>query len=137
MGVEAPKRRQSWLGEGTPVADQPSVLCRDSTVIGDLYSSDELHLYGTVIGHIRARKVTLWPQGFVDGDIRAEEAHVHGHVKGRIIARTVVIGEGARIEGQVFHHKVEVAKGASIEARFPWRPTGYFDDIDHCLQQAG
>lgn len=114
-----------------------SVLGHEMTVYGRLDSTGEIHVHGIVSGDISAPKVTLWPDGYVEGKIMAVEAHIHGHLRGRAIARTVVIGASATIEGQVFHHKIDMAKGAHVDARFPWRPVNYFEQLDQQFQQNG
>lgn len=131
-------RNNSRLLRETPAADGSlSVLGREMTVYGRLDSTGEIHVHGFVSGDICAPKVTLWPDGCVEGKILAGEAHIHGHLRGRAIARMVVIGATATIEGQVFHHKIDMAKGAHIDARFPWRPVNYFEQLDQQLQQNG
>ncbi len=129
-------KKDPRLLPGTPAVVGPvSVLGREMTVYGRLDSTGEVHVHGIVSGDINAPKVTLWPDGYVEGNILAGEAHIHGHLRGRAIARMVVIGASATIEGQVFHHKIDMAKGAHIDARFPWRPVNYFEQLDQQLQQ--
>lgn len=137
MRVSPSKENSRQSGNAPAATDRPSVLRQGLTIEGRLHSTGDVHLYGTVVGDIQARKVIVWPQGFVEGEIVAEEAHIHGQLRGRVVARTVVISESAEIEGQIFHHKIDLAKGAQVKGRLPWRPVNYFDDFDHHFQQAG
>ena len=131
-------RKNSRLLRGTPAVVGPgSVLGREMTVYGRLDSTGEVHVHGIVSGDINAPKVTLWPDGYVEGKILAREAHIHGHLRGRAIARMVVIGASATIEGQIFHHEIDMAKGVHVGARFPWRPVNYFEQLDQQLQRNG
>lgn len=128
-------RKASGSVTGDQEADGlPSVVRREMTVRGTLDSTAEVRVHGVVLGDIKARKVTLCPDGYVEGNILAGEARIHGHLKGRAIARTVLIGDGATIQGKVFHHKIDVAKGMHIDARFPWRPVNYFEQFDEQLR---
>lgn len=125
---------------GKPVTPtgRPSVLGHELTVYGQLNSSGEIHVHGIVAGDVTAPKVTLWSDGYIQGSILAQEAHIHGHLNGRTIARTVVVGASATIEGQIFHHTIDMAQGSAkadhVNARFPWRPVNYFEQFDEQLQ---
>lgn len=114
-----------------------SVVGRAMTVFGKLDSVAEVHVHGTVSGDINAPKVTLWPDGFIEGNILAGKAHIHGHLRGRATARIVVISPSATVEGQIVHHNIDVAKGAHVDARFPWRPINYFEQLDEQLLKIG
>lgn len=116
---------------------RPSILMDDVTVRGELDSMGEVHLHGILEGNIKARKVIIGPGGSIEGEVLADEAEIHGRLKGRAVVRVVVIGETARVEGRIFHHKIDVARGAHIEGRLPWRPVNYFDDADHHFDQVG
>lgn len=130
------RRKNGSQQTAGPPADGPaSVVGPELTVHGALSSSGEIHVHGNVWGDISAPKVTLWPDGYVEGSILAHEAHIHGHLKGRAVAWMAVIGADAMIEGQVFHHKIDMPKGLHIDARFPWRPVNYFDQFDPQRQQ--
>ncbi len=135
MRMAAPKRSQRSRGDSLSEADPPSVLGRHLTVRGRLDSTGEVQVHGVVAGDINARKVTLWQDGYVEGNVLAEEAHIYGQLSGRATARTVVIGVTAIIEGQIFHHTIDMAKGAQVNARLPWRPVNYFEQIALQLQQ--
>ncbi len=135
MRMAASKRSERPRGESSSDDGPPSVLGRDLTVRGRLDSTGEVQVHGVVAGDINARKVTLWEDGYVEGSVHAEEAHIHGRFSGKAVARTVVIGVTAIIEGQIFHHTIDMAKGAQVSALLPWRPVNYFDQLARQLQQ--
>lgn len=137
MRLGALRKNLGLENRGPVIIDPLSVLAHELTVYGRIDSTTEVHVHGTVSGEITAPKVTLWPDGYVEGNILAGEAHIHGHLRGRAIARVAVIGATATIEGQVFHHIIEKAKGEHVDARFPWRPVNYFEQFDEQFQQSG
>jgi cytoskeletal protein CcmA (bactofilin family) len=101
--------------------DSPlSIVASGVTVIGDIESNGVIKIEGRIQGSIRsARQVLLGRQGEVRGDINAQEAVIGGKVEGSIITsdrievqgtamvigdihtKTIIVLEGARINGQV------------------------------------
>jgi cytoskeletal protein CcmA (bactofilin family) len=119
-------RTQPRRGDGFPA----SRLGRGLTVTGSLDTDGELQIHGRVQGSIRADRVVLAAEGDVQGDIVARDARICGRVNGRVFALNVTLDSTADITGRVFHHTVEVARGARIDARMPWRPLNFFETLE-------
>jgi cytoskeletal protein CcmA (bactofilin family) len=100
------------------------------TVIGHLETDGELQVYGKVQGSLCADKLVLAPDGEVEGDIVARDALIGGRVNGRVFALNVTVESTADIKGRIFHHTVEVARGARVDARMPWRPLNFFETLE-------
>jgi cytoskeletal protein CcmA (bactofilin family) len=90
----------------------------------------ELHIHGKVLGSVRADRLVLATEGDIEGDIVARDARICGRVIGRVFALNVTLDSTASITGRIFHHTVEVAKGARIDARMPWRPLNFFETLE-------
>lgn len=114
-----------------------SVVGPELKVQGQLESHGEIQVSGVVAGNVSAPRVTLLAGGYIEGSIVAEEAYIHGHFNGEATARKVVISASARIQGQIFHHTIEMEKGADVDARFPWRPVNYFEHGNDNPQKSG
>lgn len=119
-------RTESRRDDGAPA----SRLGRGLTVTGSLDTEGDLHIHGRVLGTIRADRVLIAPGSDVEGDIIARDAQISGRVMGRVFALHVTLDSSAEVTGRIFHHTVEVARGARIDARMPWRPLNYFQTLE-------
>lgn len=105
-----------------------SVLGPDLVVDGQLESTGEILVHGSIAGNVHAPKVTICQDGKIEGDLVAREACIKGRLDGRIIAPIVVIEETGAVVGRIFHNEVTVAKGGFVDGRMPWRPINHFDE---------
>lgn len=108
-----------------------SRLGKGVKVRGILEIEGELVVSGQVFGRIAALKVTITPDGFVEGDIVAREVVIGGKLEGRVYAPTVLVEVTAHVTGKLFHHTIEVVRGARVDGRTPWRPVNFFETLDH------
>jgi cytoskeletal protein CcmA (bactofilin family) len=108
----------------------PSRLSRKLNVTGDIVASGELTVDGSVTGSVRAQRFVLGPDGLLEGDVLALEAEIYGRLNGRVFASKVSLAATCHVKGRVFHHTIEVARGAFIDGRMPWRPPAYFETLD-------
>ena len=76
-------------------AGAPSILSLDLQVTGNIVTSGELHVSGSVKGDIIAQKVTIGEGASVTGAIEAESALVAGAVAGRLTATSVMLAIAA------------------------------------------
>ena len=107
-----------------------SRLSRGLTITGKLDTEGELHVHGRVLGTVRADRIVIAPGSDVEGDIVARDAQISGRVLGRVFALNVSLDSTADVTGRIFHHTVEVARGARIDARMPWRPLNFFETLE-------
>jgi len=115
---------------GGAEAGPPSRLSRTLNVTGDIVAQGELTIDGMVTGSVRAQRFVLGPDGVFEGDVLALEAEIHGRLNGRVFASKVSLAATCHVTGRVFHHTIEVARGAFIDGRMPWRPPTYFETLD-------
>jgi len=120
-------RTENRRDDGTPA----SRLGRGLTITGSLDTEGELHIEGRVLGTIRADHLVIAPGSDVEGDLVARDAQISGRVLGRVFALNVTLASSADVTGRIFHHTIEVARGARIDARMPWRPLNFFETLDH------
>jgi cytoskeletal protein CcmA (bactofilin family) len=103
-------------------------------VLGQLDSAGEIHIHGTLKGDVCASRIMLGADGFVEGNLIAQEAILGGRIEGRVFAFNVMVEGTAVIHGNVFHHELTVAAGAHLDGRTPWRPVNYFENISQDFQ---
>src|SRR5579864_8510883 len=84
-------------------AGAPSILSLDLQVTGNIVTSGELHVSGSVKGDIIAQKVTIGEGASVTGAIEAESALVAGAVAGRLTATSVMLVATARVTADITH----------------------------------
>jgi cytoskeletal protein CcmA (bactofilin family) len=97
-----------------PGISGPSIISRDMVIEGNLTSSGEIHIDGTVHGSVRARSCVVDANGIVHGDIAADEVFVRGQVFGPIHGQHVHLYAGAHVEGDVVNESISIDNGAYI-----------------------
>lgn len=93
----------------------PSVISVNVEMTGSLNSPDELHIYGTVDGNVRAGSLTICTGGTVKGDLIAETIIIHGTVEGRINGQDVRLCAGALVTGEITHCSLGIDTAAIFE----------------------
>jgi cytoskeletal protein CcmA (bactofilin family) len=92
----------------------PSLITNDVVLEGNLVTSAELHIDGTVRGNIRAKSCIIDVQGVVEGEVVAEEIYVRGRAIGPIRGLHVHLYAGGHVEGDVINESIEIENGAYI-----------------------
>jgi cytoskeletal protein CcmA (bactofilin family) len=93
----------------------PSVLSSDLTIIGNVKSSGDIQVEGTVEGDVRAQMLIVGESATVKGEVIAEEVVVHGRVVGRLRGLKVRLSSSARCEGDIVHKTIAIESGAHFE----------------------
>jgi cytoskeletal protein CcmA (bactofilin family) len=100
-----------------------TLISRTTRIQGDIDFSGGLHLEGQVTGSVRATgegpsRLVISPAGVIEGSVVASVVEVQGAVRGDIHAATrVVLGAGARVEGNLQYGTIEMAAGALIKGK--------------------
>lgn len=92
-----------------------SVLSSDLTIIGNVKSSGDIQVEGTVEGDIRSHVLVVGESATVKGEIVAEEVVVNGRVAGRLRGLKVRLAASARVEGDIIHKTISIESGAHFE----------------------
>ena len=101
------RRKIAWVG--TSVAFK-----------GELFSAEDMEIYGQVERTINARdhSVTIGPDADIRADIVGKIVIIRGRVKGQIIAsEKIYLHETASVEGDVSSPTIVIADGARLEGR--------------------
>jgi cytoskeletal protein CcmA (bactofilin family) len=110
-----------WNGTGKKKIDKVDTLIGQRTELqGDLVFSGGLHIDGAIKGNIAAGNdsattLVLSDKGSIEGDVRVPHVMINGLVIGNIYAtESVELAPQARITGNVYYKRIEVAMGAEV-----------------------
>jgi cytoskeletal protein CcmA (bactofilin family) len=92
-----------------------SVLSSDLTVVGNLRTSGDIQVEGTVEGDIRAHLLTVGEGATIRGEIVADDIVVNGRVIGKVRGLKVRLTSSARVEGDIIHKTIAIESGAHFE----------------------
>ena len=114
---EAPMTKPSM--DFTPSAPKGkaavSILSSDLTVVGNLRTTGDIQVEGTVEGDIRAHLLTVGESATIRGEIVADDIVVNGRVIGRVRGLKVRLTSTARVEGDIIHTTIAIESGAHFE----------------------
>ncbi len=96
----------------------PSIIGSDVKITGNITTSGELQLDGSVEGDLKCGSMTMGESGVVTGSIEADKVIIRGKVKGEVRARSVRLENSAIIEGDIVHESMSVEAGAKLTGRF-------------------
>lgn len=96
---------------------EPTNISADLKVVGDLNSSGDIQIKGTVEGDVRSRTVTVGEGAHVEGSLYGDSVKILGSVKGHIEATMVTVAKSAKILGDIVHENLSVEAGAFLEGQ--------------------
>lgn len=100
----------------TPRPKAPaSALSSDLVVKGNMKSTGDIVIEGTVEGDIRAHMITIGESATVKGEVVADDVVVNGRIIGRLRGLKVRLTATARVEGDIIHKTIAIESGAHFE----------------------
>ena len=114
----APAPERERTAETPPRKVQHTFISADTTVTGDLESTGDISVEGSVEGNITCRTLTLRGEPTTMGDVHAEAVHVCGRFTGALRAKKVVLTKAARMTGDIYYETLELQEGAEFEGGF-------------------
>ncbi|MEZ5888425.1 MAG: polymer-forming cytoskeletal protein [Paracoccaceae bacterium] len=93
----------------------PSILSTDLVVTGNIKTTGDIQIEGTVEGDIRAHLLTVGESATIKGEIVADDVVVNGRVVGRVRGLKVRLTSTARVEGDIIHKTIAIESGAHFE----------------------
>jgi len=95
------------VGSSAPVSTSASLIGAGTTMKGDITSSGDLRIDGTLVGNIHcSAKVVIGANGNVQGDINGQTADIMGKVTGTIKVKDLLLLKG----GSLLNGNIEAAK---------------------------
>ena len=114
--VEASAARPAPAPESASRPKPPaSVLSADLTVTGNLRTTGDIVVEGTVDGDIRAHLLTVGEGATIRGEVVADDVVINGRIVGRVRGLKVRLSSSARVEGDIIHKTIAIESGAHFE----------------------
>jgi cytoskeletal protein CcmA (bactofilin family) len=99
-----------------PKAKPPaSVLSSDLHITGNIKTTGDIQVEGTVEGDIRAHLLTIGESATIKGEVIADDVVVNGRIVGRVRGLKVRLTATARVEGDIIHKTIAIESGAHFE----------------------
>ncbi len=99
-----------------PKAKPPtSILSSDLHVTGNMKTTGDIQVEGTVEGDIRAHLLTIGETATIKGEVIADVVVINGRIVGRVRGLKVRLASTARVEGDVIHKTIAIESGAHFE----------------------
>jgi len=110
----APK--QSEFKASAPKAKPPaSLLSADLHITGNMKTTGDINVEGTVEGDIRAHLLTIGESATIKGEVIADDVVINGRIVGRVRGLKVRLTSTARVEGDIIHKTIAIESGAHFE----------------------
>jgi cytoskeletal protein CcmA (bactofilin family) len=109
--TKKPEARPAISG-GNGRSRVPSIISADTTLKGEVRSTGELHLDGTVEGDVHADRLVIGETAIIKGNVSADTVRVCGKLDGNISGREVVLTATARMTGDILHEVLTLEPGA-------------------------
>ena len=99
-----------------PKAKPPaSVLSADLHVTGNMKTTGDIQVEGTIEGDIRAHLLTIGETATIKGEVVADDVVINGRIVGRVRGLKVRLTSTARVEGDIIHKTIAIESGAHFE----------------------
>jgi len=93
----------------------PSIVSSEMTIHGDLQSSGDLQIEGTVVGEIEVGKLVIAEGGTVSGNIVAKDVRICGALNGSVRSVMITLTSTARVVGDLHHEVLAIEAGGQLE----------------------
>jgi cytoskeletal protein CcmA (bactofilin family) len=112
----APAPRPTDFKASAPKAKPPaSILSSDLHITGNLKTTGDIQVEGTVEGDIRAHLLTIGESATIKGEVIADDVVINGRIIGRVRGLKVRLTATARVEGDIIHKTIAIESGAHFE----------------------
>lgn len=92
-----------------------SVLSSDLHITGNLKTTGDIQVEGSVDGDIRAHLLTVGESATIKGEVVADDVVINGRIVGRVRGLKVRLTSTARVEGDIIHKTIAIESGAHFE----------------------
>jgi cytoskeletal protein CcmA (bactofilin family) len=110
------KTKSDVLGGETTTGTSASLIGAGTSMKGDISSSGDLRIDGSLIGNIHcSAKVVIGANGVVEGDINGQQADIMGKVAGTITVKDLLqLKGGSIVTGNLQSAKLQIEPTASF-----------------------
>ena len=111
----APKSAPDFKPTAPKAKPPASVLSSDLTIVGNLKTTGDIQIEGTVEGDIRAHLLTVGETATIRGEVMADDVVINGRIIGRVRGLKVRLTSAAKVEGDIIHKTIAIESGAHFE----------------------
>ena len=104
----------------TPVqSGGASIIAAGTTLKGDIHSSGDIRIDGTLQGNIQSTaKVVIGANGVVEGDISGQQADIMGRTTGTIKVKELLqLKGGSNVTGNIHAAKLQIETSANFNGQ--------------------
>ncbi|MFT3827341.1 MAG: polymer-forming cytoskeletal protein [Chitinophagaceae bacterium] len=103
----------------TPTPTGASIIAAGTTLKGDLTSSGDIRIDGTLQGNIQCTaKVVIGANGVVEGDITGQQADIMGKTTGTIKVKELLqLKGGSNVQGNIYAGKLQIEPSANFNGQ--------------------
>ena len=92
-----------------------SMLSQDLNIVGNIKTTGDIQVEGTVEGDIKAHLLTIGETATIKGEVVADDVVIDGRIIGRVRGLKVRLTSTARVEGDIIHKTIAIESGAHFE----------------------
>lgn len=111
----APAEKTDFKAPIAKAKPPASVLSSDLHVEGNIRTTGDVQVEGTVDGDIRAHLLTVGETATIKGEVVADDVVINGRIVGRVRGLKVRLTSSARVEGDIIHKTIAIESGAHFE----------------------
>ena len=93
----------------------PSIISADLCVTGNIVTTGDIHVEGTIEGDIHSHMLTVGQTATIRGEVMADDIVVNGRIIGRIRGQKVRLSSTAHVEGDIIHRTIAIEAGADFQ----------------------
>ena len=113
--TEAPRATSDFKPSAPKPKPAASILSSDLHITGNVKTTGDIQVEGTVEGDIRAHLLTVGESATIKGEVIADDVVVNGRIVGRVRGLKVRLTATARVEGDIIHKTIAIESGAHFE----------------------
>ena len=111
----APKQQSEFKASAPKAKPPASLLSADLHITGNMKTTGDIQVEGTVEGDIRAHLLTIGESATIKGEVVADDVVINGRIVGRVRGLKVRLTSTARVEGDIIHKTIAIESGAHFE----------------------
>lgn len=101
-----------------PPGNSLTIISSDVTIFGNLTSTGDVQLDGTLNGDLQCGSLTMGQSGVINGNLSSVAAVIRGRVEGTIRSKSVLLERTAVVTGDVTQESISIEAGAKVDGRF-------------------
>lgn len=113
------KSKSDISSEPTVPQGGASIIASGTTLKGDINSSGDIRIDGTLQGNINCTaKVVIGANGVVEGDITGQQADIMGRINGTIKVKELLqLKGGSNVNGNIHASKLQIETSANFNGQ--------------------